>query len=187
MISSNPTQFSYLFQLQINILDINDQSPQFPIRKKRVPVLETANVGALFELPLAVDTDADNLGVQQYSLVEPTNTFELTWNRNLQELKPAAPTSTWSWKSKQLSIYFGGCRWRYSQAFRYVGSFNFCEGCQWQSTTLWASSLFQNCAWRFAYKICYHEGECKRCRQRTQCEAGLFFEVQRHRLRKANI
>ncbi|KAI3351743.1 hypothetical protein L3Q82_020583 [Scortum barcoo] len=61
----NPLEIHYV---AVEILDINDHSPVFPEKEKRLEISESALPGARFQLQAARDSDAGQLSVQQYKL-----------------------------------------------------------------------------------------------------------------------
>ncbi|KAM9511859.1 protocadherin gamma-A3-like isoform 24-T24 [Salvelinus alpinus] len=73
IILENPME---LFQITIEITDINDNSPSFKKNEKRFEISESAVIGSKFVLEKAGDADMGLNGLQSYSL-KPTDNFAL--------------------------------------------------------------------------------------------------------------
>ncbi|KAF7641719.1 hypothetical protein LDENG_00273990, partial [Lucifuga dentata] len=69
----NPLEIHYI---SVEVLDINDHSPSFPEKDKRLEISESALPGARFQLQAAVDRDGGVNSVEQYKL-SPSNNFRL--------------------------------------------------------------------------------------------------------------
>ncbi|XP_009683058.2 protocadherin beta-15-like [Struthio camelus] len=69
----NPLQ---LIRGEVQILDVNDNSPVFPEKEVVLEILETASPGSRFPLESARDTDVGSNGLQNYSL-GPNSHFSL--------------------------------------------------------------------------------------------------------------
>nr|XP_046180971.1 protocadherin alpha-8-like [Oncorhynchus gorbuscha] len=61
----NPLEIHYV---SVEVLDVNDHSPSFPEKQKRLEIFESALPGARFQLQAALDTDGGQYSVQQYKL-----------------------------------------------------------------------------------------------------------------------
>ncbi|XP_031698212.1 protocadherin alpha-3-like, partial [Anarrhichthys ocellatus] len=61
----NPLEIHYVV---VEILDINDHSPVFPEKEKRLEISESALTGARFQLQAAHDDDVGQFSIQQYRL-----------------------------------------------------------------------------------------------------------------------
>ncbi|KAM9849740.1 uncharacterized protein ACBR49_007030 [Aulostomus maculatus] len=61
----NPLEIHYV---AIEVVDVNDHSPVFPEREKRLEIFESTSPGARFQLQPARDPDAGQFSVQQYKL-----------------------------------------------------------------------------------------------------------------------
>ncbi|XP_052364156.1 protocadherin alpha-7-like isoform X13 [Oncorhynchus keta] len=61
----NPLEIHYV---AVELLDVNDHSPSFPEKEKRLEIFESASPGARFQLQAARDPDIDPFSVQQYKL-----------------------------------------------------------------------------------------------------------------------
>nr|XP_046262999.1 protocadherin alpha-3-like [Scatophagus argus] len=61
----NPLEIHYV---AVEILDINDHSPAFPEKEKRLEISESALPGARFQLQAARDNDVGQFSIQQYKL-----------------------------------------------------------------------------------------------------------------------
>eukprot|EP00063_Salmo_salar_P080626 XP_014055461.1 PREDICTED: protocadherin gamma-A3-like isoform X19 [Salmo salar] len=73
IILENPME---LFQITIEITDINDNAPSFKKNEKRFEISESAVIGSKFVLEKAGDADIGLNGLQSYSL-KPTDNFDL--------------------------------------------------------------------------------------------------------------
>ncbi|XP_067850365.1 protocadherin-18a [Heptranchias perlo] len=71
-----PTEHLQLIQIEVEVLDINDNSPQFPRSVIPVEIFESASVGARFPLDSAVDPDVGDNSLYTYSLT-PNEHFAL--------------------------------------------------------------------------------------------------------------
>ncbi|XP_054244971.1 protocadherin beta-15-like [Indicator indicator] len=69
----NPLQ---LIRGEVEVLDVNDNSPVFPQREMVFEIPETASPGSRFPLESAKDMDVGSNGLQNYSL-EPSSQFSL--------------------------------------------------------------------------------------------------------------
>ncbi|XP_052010944.1 protocadherin alpha-3-like isoform X3 [Xyrauchen texanus] len=65
-----------LFRIEVNILDINDNSPFFRVKAKQFNISEYAFVGDRFQLPRASDPDVGTNSVKSYKL-SPNEHFSL--------------------------------------------------------------------------------------------------------------
>ncbi|XP_029629918.1 protocadherin alpha-3-like [Salmo trutta] len=61
----NPLEIHYV---SVEVLDVNDHSPSFPEKEKRLEISESALPGARFQLQAARDPDGGIYSVQQYKL-----------------------------------------------------------------------------------------------------------------------
>ncbi|XP_064829702.1 protocadherin alpha-7-like isoform X2 [Oncorhynchus masou masou] len=61
----NPLEIHYV---SVEVLDVNDHSPSFPEKEKRLEIFESALPGARFQLQPAQDPDGGIYSVQQYKL-----------------------------------------------------------------------------------------------------------------------
>ncbi|XP_042588342.1 protocadherin alpha-3-like isoform X4 [Cyprinus carpio] len=65
-----------LYRIEINIIDINDNAPSFPISSQILNITEVSSPGEKFSLPLAEDPDSGNNAVKTYKL-SPNEHFSL--------------------------------------------------------------------------------------------------------------
>jgi len=65
-----------LYRIEINIIDINDNAPSFPISSQVLNITELSSLGEKFSLPLAEDPDSGNNEVKSYKL-SPNEHFSL--------------------------------------------------------------------------------------------------------------
>ncbi|XP_062332130.1 protocadherin alpha-8-like isoform X8 [Osmerus eperlanus] len=61
----NPLEIHYV---TVEVLDVNDHSPSFPEKEKRLEISESASPGARFQLQAARDPDSGMYSIQQYKL-----------------------------------------------------------------------------------------------------------------------
>ncbi|XP_052344193.1 protocadherin alpha-8-like isoform X3 [Oncorhynchus keta] len=66
----NPLEIHYV---SVEVLDVNDHSPSFPEKDKRLEMFESALPGARFQLQAARDPDSGPYSVQQYKLKNNDN------------------------------------------------------------------------------------------------------------------
>ncbi|XP_029571725.1 protocadherin alpha-3-like [Salmo trutta] len=69
----NPLEIHYV---SVEVLDVNDHSPSFPEKEKRLEISESAVPGARFQLNAAHDRDGGVYSIQQYKL-SPNDHFRL--------------------------------------------------------------------------------------------------------------
>uniref|UniRef100_A0A8C7S9Q3 Protocadherin 2 alpha a 15 n=1 Tax=Oncorhynchus mykiss TaxID=8022 RepID=A0A8C7S9Q3_ONCMY len=65
IVLENPLEIHYV---AVEVLDVNDHSPSFPEKEKRLEMFESALPGARFQLQAARDPDSGPYSVQQYKL-----------------------------------------------------------------------------------------------------------------------
>ncbi|XP_048088615.1 protocadherin alpha-2-like isoform X3 [Alosa alosa] len=65
-----------LYRFQINVLDINDNAPKFPINTQTLNIMENASPGERLHLPVAEDPDTGSNSVKSYTL-SPNEYFAL--------------------------------------------------------------------------------------------------------------
>ncbi|NXK49590.1 PCDC2 protein, partial [Chauna torquata] len=73
LVLENPLE---LYRMEFKVLDINDNSPSFPLSEYHISVPEFLSPGARFALPNAQDLDEGTNGVQNYTL-NPDEHFHL--------------------------------------------------------------------------------------------------------------
>ncbi|NWW67215.1 PCDGM protein, partial [Ifrita kowaldi] len=73
VVTENPLQ---LFRLEVEILDLNDNSPSFPTAQRTLRIAESATVAARFPLESAQDPDVGTNAVSSYRL-SPNSYFSL--------------------------------------------------------------------------------------------------------------
>jgi len=61
----------------VEILDVNDNAPSFSLNTTTRHVIESAALGPVFLLPVAVDRDGGNNGAVEYQLLPETSPFRL--------------------------------------------------------------------------------------------------------------
>lgn len=77
-IAVRPIQFFMIIKARIDILDINDNSPEFPTNSVSYELSEASEVGISFFIPSADDLDSRQNGVSHYNILPPTESFELS-------------------------------------------------------------------------------------------------------------
>ncbi|XP_029959550.1 protocadherin alpha-3-like isoform X17 [Salarias fasciatus] len=70
IVLENPLEVHYV---EVEVLDINDHSPVFPEKDKRLEISESVLPGAKFQLKPALDRDSGQFSVQQYKLNQNDN------------------------------------------------------------------------------------------------------------------
>ncbi|XP_031427712.1 protocadherin alpha-3-like isoform X2 [Clupea harengus] len=65
-----------LYRIQINILDVNDNAPTFPVSSLTLNITEFANPGERYNIPIAEDPDTGSNSIKGYSL-SPNEYFSL--------------------------------------------------------------------------------------------------------------
>ncbi|XP_067948200.1 protocadherin beta-10-like isoform X2 [Watersipora subatra] len=76
-VNPNVPEHFQMIKVQITILDINDNSPLFPMPKMDLYIPEGLQVNASFYLPTAEDLDSDVNGVAEYELRSHTRAFRI--------------------------------------------------------------------------------------------------------------
>ncbi|MFT7809786.1 protocadherin-1 isoform X1 [Arapaima gigas] len=64
----NQNQGPRLIEGKIEVLDVNDNTPQFPSPILTLSIPENTHIGALFSIPVATDKDSGHNGVADYAL-----------------------------------------------------------------------------------------------------------------------
>ena len=72
-----PAQYFTIVQVDIDIVDINDNFPQFPSDVVELSLIEGSVLGMSLSLPLADDPDSPTFAVKQYTLISNDDQFEL--------------------------------------------------------------------------------------------------------------
>ncbi|NWW93291.1 PCDC2 protein, partial [Rhynochetos jubatus] len=80
LVLENPLE---LYRMEFKVLDINDNSPSFPLSEYHIKVPEFLSPGARFTLPNAQDLDEGTNGVQNYTL-SPDEHFHLEMQTRFQ-------------------------------------------------------------------------------------------------------
>ena len=76
-IAVRPIEYFRIIKVRIQIIDINDNAPQFTPSFLSIDVSEAADTGTSFVLPAAEDADSQHFGVSHYELVPSSGPFEL--------------------------------------------------------------------------------------------------------------
>ena len=72
-VAVRPVDYFRIVRLSVNVVDVNDHPPAFPDRALTVDVLESAGVGTMTALSLAVDPDSPPLSVVEYRAATTTD------------------------------------------------------------------------------------------------------------------
>ena len=72
-VAVRPVDYFMIVRLTVNVVDVNDHLPMFSDHQLTVEVLESADVGTMIVLPLAVDPDSPSLSIAEYRLATSTN------------------------------------------------------------------------------------------------------------------
>ncbi|KAL2094503.1 hypothetical protein ACEWY4_009222 [Coilia grayii] len=73
VVAQNPHS---LYRIRVNVLDVNDNSPTFPVTSLSLNITEFANPGERFNLPTAEDSDTGSNSLKSYRL-NPNDYFSL--------------------------------------------------------------------------------------------------------------
>lgn len=76
-IAVKPIRHFMIIKVRIDILDINDNSPQFPASSVSFELSESSEIGISFFLPSADDLDSRQNGISHYNILPPIDHFEL--------------------------------------------------------------------------------------------------------------
>jgi len=76
-VTVKPNQYFQIIRVNINVVDINDNAPIFPQTRLSLEIKENSAIGTSFFVPLAVDADSGLFGIQKYTLLSPTDAFQL--------------------------------------------------------------------------------------------------------------
>ena len=69
-----PAEYFRIVKVSIEITDVNDNSPEFILDELQLRISESALTGSSYALPVAVDDDGEQFGVQRYQLIaEPSS------------------------------------------------------------------------------------------------------------------
>ncbi|ELU04950.1 hypothetical protein CAPTEDRAFT_218758 [Capitella teleta] len=74
-----PLEYFYIIKIKIELTDINDNTPEFPMPVVRRSISEASVLGSRIRLDPAVDLDSPQYSVQRYSLEDQTKTFGVSW------------------------------------------------------------------------------------------------------------
>ena len=78
----SPAQYFQVISVRIEILDLNDHAPTFPLNTSYINIMESILPGGSFQLPSASDPDSPANSVQRYELTPANliaNRFEVRW------------------------------------------------------------------------------------------------------------
>lgn len=81
-IATKPVEFFEIIKVTIDLLDRNDNSPEFNQAEITHRILESSMPGTTLMLPVAKDLDSPDYGIERYDLLslDDTNTFTLKVN-----------------------------------------------------------------------------------------------------------
>ena len=80
-----PSSYFQIIKVTVTILDLNDNSPQFPEARMVLYVPEGATVGSVFAVQSAEDVDSGKFGIQSYKLLSASKKFSLQVTNNSAE------------------------------------------------------------------------------------------------------
>ena len=80
-VAVQPIQFFQIIKVQLEIIDINDNPPEFPQRRITHHISESAVPGKSFVIPAALDPDSGANAIQEYELYPVNRKFELQVKR----------------------------------------------------------------------------------------------------------
>lgn len=66
-----------MIKVTVEVLDINDNRPFFKKKKVKLDINEASAFNSSYLLPSAIDLDSPANGITNYSLLDPSNTFEI--------------------------------------------------------------------------------------------------------------
>lgn len=72
-----PQRYRHVIEVAIEVLDINDHAPEFPVTEVHRSVAKTAPLGTVIVVPAASDIDASPNNIQNYALLSNSDVFEL--------------------------------------------------------------------------------------------------------------
>jgi len=86
-VAITPQDFFLILSVQVNIVDLNDYIPTFPVNSTTLSILESVVSGSTFPLPFAVDLNSPEYGIQRYDLTPASNSqFSLRWTSTSLQL-----------------------------------------------------------------------------------------------------
>ncbi|XP_053501636.1 protocadherin alpha-8 isoform X4 [Ictalurus furcatus] len=77
-----------LYRVTVNVVDVNDHSPVFPLKAQMLNISESVQLGARFSLLSAFDADVGSLSVKSYKL-SPSEQFSLDVNSGGEHIMSA--------------------------------------------------------------------------------------------------
>ena len=77
-----PFAYFRIIKIHINILDINDNSPEFPKEDVSLNLSEELRKGTAFSIPTAKDPDSPRNGIHKYEIVSGSAKFDMKESRN---------------------------------------------------------------------------------------------------------
>ncbi|XP_074650219.1 protocadherin-11 X-linked-like [Tubulanus polymorphus] len=90
IVGVRPREYFTIVNVRVDILDINDNRPQFPQSTTTIRISESSPVNSTFLIPTALDIDSGNNGVQNYRLGTASGTFKLKIFRSGREITDVA-------------------------------------------------------------------------------------------------
>ncbi|ELU15555.1 hypothetical protein CAPTEDRAFT_62731, partial [Capitella teleta] len=84
-IAVKPVAYFQIIKVTVEIVDLNDNKPEFPEPEITLSILESATPESGFVLPSAMDNDGPGFSIQRYELITDANKskFSLKVNKNL--------------------------------------------------------------------------------------------------------
>ena len=80
-ITVQPIRYFQILKIKVELMDENDNAPEFQESRITQQLSETAEAGSGFVIPGAVDPDSNRNGIQSYELVPSIGPFELRMRR----------------------------------------------------------------------------------------------------------
>ncbi|XP_074650256.1 protocadherin-11 X-linked-like [Tubulanus polymorphus] len=90
IISIRPRAFFTMINARVDILDINDNRPQFPTTSLTVKMSESTPVNSSIIIPTAIDIDSGSNTVQRYSIISQNGYFGLRVMKSGNEITDLA-------------------------------------------------------------------------------------------------
>ena len=72
-----PARYFHIIQVEVDLTDLNDNTPTFPQQEMTFYIPESRAVGATYSIPPARDQDGVKNSIQEYQLLGNTEVFEL--------------------------------------------------------------------------------------------------------------
>ncbi|XP_074650258.1 protocadherin-9-like [Tubulanus polymorphus] len=90
IVGVSPQEYFALFNVRIDIIDVNDNKPVFPESSITVKISESAAVNTTLLIPIASDLDSGKNGIRRYRIQSPSNTFGIKEYKTDSEISDVA-------------------------------------------------------------------------------------------------